>query len=216
MLGIIVNCLAILLGTLIGLLFKKFVNKDQANSLLKVLGVVVLITGVVGILKVILYLDENGNLQSTNELFLLIVVILGAIIGEIINLDKYITKFTTFIENKFSFGKFSEGFIDATMIFLVGAMSIVGSINAAFGDYQLLFLKSTLDFITAIVLATTLGVGVGLAFIPVFLFEGGIALITNITGNIISDTFLTHFNVIGYFLIICLGLNFLLNEKKKF
>ena len=169
MFAVIVNSLAIIVGTFIGLVFKKLINKEITQSILKVLGVVVIITGLIGVFKSMIIIDE-GIIQSQLDLFLLIVVVVGIFIGEILKIDDRLHNFGKFIDNKIKFGKVSEGFINASIIFVVGA-SIVGSINAGLGDNSILYLKSALDGVTAIILATTLGIGVGFAFLPVLLFQ---------------------------------------------
>lgn len=214
MFAVIVNSLAIIVGTFIGLVFKKLINKEITQSILKVLGVVVIITGLIGVFKSIIIIEE-GIIQSQLDLFLLIVVVVGIFIGEILKIDDRLHNFGKFIDNKIKFGKVSEGFINASIIFVVGAMSIVGSINAGLGDNSILYLKSALDGVTAIILATTLGIGVGFAFLPVLLFQGTIYLLTFYLGNFMALEFINAFNLIGYFIVTCIGLNFLLKEKIK-
>lgn len=215
MIGVFVNCLSIIAGCGIGLLFKKLINQNIAKSILKVLGVVVIITGVTGILKSMLVINSDGSIDSKLDLFLLIIVIFGLLLGELLKIDDSLNKFGLFLEKKIKIGKISEGFINASIIFVVGAMSIMGSINAGLGDYNILYLKSALDGITSIILSTTLGIGVGLAFIPVLIFQGLIVILTIAFGSFIPTDFITSFNLIGYFIVVCIGLNFLINDKIK-
>lgn len=215
MIGVIVNCLAIIVGCGIGLLFKKVISHNATKSILKVLGVVIIITGLIGVLKSMLVINADGSIDSKLDLFLLIIVIIGVLIGELLKIDDLLIKFGSFLDKKIKIGKISEGFINASIIFVVGAMSIMGSINAGLGDNSILFLKSALDGLTAIILSTTLGVGVGLAFIPVLVFQGLIAVLTSSFGTFIPNDFITSFNLIGYFIVVCIGLNFILVEKIK-
>ena len=214
MLAVILNSGLIIIGTVIGLVFRKLIKPELTNSILKVLGVVVLIMGVVGIIKAMLYI-EDGNLKSKLDLFLLVIIVLGMFIGEILKIDTHINNFGKFIDSKLKSGKISEGFISASIIFIAGGMSIIGSINAALNDPTILYLKSGLDGITSIILATTLGIGVGLSSIPVLLFQGTIYLIAYFLGDFMSIEFINAFTLIGYFIVACIGINFLVQEKIK-
>lgn len=214
MLAVIVNCVLIIVGTAIGLVFRKLIKPELTNSIFKVLGVVVLVMGLIGVIKSMVFIDA-GIIKSRLDLFLLVVIIIGMFIGELLKIDTRIQNLGLAIDSKFKMGKVSEGFITASIIFIVGAMGIIGSINAALGDSSILYLKGALDGITAIVLATTLGIGVGLSFIPLLLVQGGIFLLARLMGDFIPPDFITAFNLIGYFIVLCIGLNFLVKEKIK-
>lgn len=215
MLAVIINVVAIIIGTTIGLIFRKVIKSSLTNSLLRVLGIVVIIVGIVGIMKSMIVLDSNGRLQSRQELFLLIIIMLGMFIGELLKIDDRLSNLGIYIDSKFKYGKISEGFITASVIYVVGAMGIVGSINAALGDPSILYLKSALDGITAIVFATTLGIGVGLSFLPVLIYQGLIFVLAYYLGNFLNIDFIDTFNLIGFFIVTCIGFNFIVKEKIK-
>jgi uncharacterized membrane protein YqgA involved in biofilm formation len=196
MLAVILNSVLIIVGTLIGLVFRKLIKPELTNSILKVLGIVVFITGLMGIIKAMIVV-ENGILKSNFDLFLLVVIVFGMFVGEILKIDTHLNNFGKYLDTKFNSGKISEGFITGTIIYISGAMGIVGSINAALGDSTILYLKSGLDGITSIILATTLGIGVGLSFIPVLLFQGTIYLIAYFLGDFMSSEFINAFSLIG-------------------
>ena len=214
MLALILNSVLIIVGTLIGLVFRKLIKPELTNSILKVLGIVVFITGLMGIIKAMIVV-ENGILKSNFDLFLLVVIVFGMFVGEILKIDTHLNNFGKYLDTKFNSGKISEGFITGTIIYISGAMGIVGSINAALGDSTILYLKSGLDGITSIILATTLGIGVGLSFIPVLLFQGTIYLIAYFLGDFMSSEFINAFSLIGYFIVACIGINFLVKERIK-
>lgn len=215
MLAVIINVFAIIIGTGLGLVFRRLIKPELTDSILKVLGVVVFITGLIGIIKASVFIDGFGNLQSKLGIFLLIVMVLGVFIGELLKIDNHLKNFGSYIDTKFKGGRFSEGFITASILFVVGAMGVVGSINAGLGDPSILYLKSALDGITSIILATSLGIGVGLAFVPVLMYQGSIVLIARFAGDFINGEFLDAFNLIGYFIVACIGINFLVKEKLK-
>ena len=215
MLAVIINVFAIILGTGLGLVFRKLIKPELTNSILKVLGVVVFVTGLIGIIKSAIYVDGFGSIQSRLGIFLLIVMVLGVFIGELLKIDNHLQNFGKYIDSKFKGGRFSEGFITSSILFIVGAMGVVGSINAGLGDSSILYLKSALDGVTSIILATSLGIGVGISSIPVFIYQGFIVLIAGFAGDFISTEFLDAFNLIGYFIVACIGINFLVKEKLK-
>ena len=137
MLAVILNSVLIIVGTLIGLVFRKLIKPELTNSILKVLGIVVFITGLMGIIKAMIVV-ENGILKSNFDLFLLVVIVLDVCWWNI-KIDTHLNNFGKYLDTKFNSGKISEGFITGTIIYISGAMGMVGSINAALGDSTILF-----------------------------------------------------------------------------
>ena len=131
------------------------------STIIKRIHIAVLIIGMNGVLTNMLSVGEYGKISESGGLVLLISLALGAFIGEIIKLDDKINSLGKFVENKVKSGGFSKGFVSAFIIFCVGSMSIIGSVNDGLsGDSSVLMVKSTLDFITAAVLASAMGIGV--------------------------------------------------------
>ena len=111
---------------------------------------------------------------------------------------------------------FSSGFITATMIYCIGAMAIVGAINdGLLHDSSTLITKGIIDGITSIVLAASLGYGVLLSAVPVFLYQGAITLLASSLQNVLKGELLTNICIVGYALVMCIGINFLYNSKKQ-
>ncbi|HPX83897.1 MAG TPA: DUF554 domain-containing protein [Bacilli bacterium] len=214
MVATLVNGLAIILGGLVGFLFRKLIKPQIFTAVLKVVGVVVLIIGLAGVLKEMLVIN-NHQISTQNELLLLISLALGTFIGEILKIDDHLNRFGAYLEKKLNRGQFSEGFISASLIFCIGAMAIVGSINAALNDPSIIYLKAIIDGITAIVLASTLGFGVMLAAIPVIIYQGLITGLGLIFGNFLPGDFISVFSMVGYAIVACIGLNFFRCEKIK-
>ena len=151
MLGAVVNTMAVLVGGGIGLLCKKGIPDRVADAVMKILGAFVLCLGITGIF------------EGENPLVLLVSIVLGTIIGEVLNIDAGITRLGTLLEKKSdaAAGSFTQGFVAATLLFCVGAMGIVGAIQAGTtGDTTTHFAKSVLDAVEAMMLAAALGVGV--------------------------------------------------------
>ncbi|MGD9605630.1 MAG: DUF554 domain-containing protein [Bacilli bacterium] len=214
MVATLVNGLAVVIGGIIGLLFRKIIKPHIFDAVLKVVGIVVLIIGLGGVLKEMLVIDNN-TISTQNELLLLISLALGTFIGELLKIDNHLNHFGEFLEKKINRGKFSEGFISASLIFCIGAMAIVGSIHAALNDPSIIYLKAIIDGITAIVLASTLGFGVIFSAIPVLIYQGLITGLGLIFGDFMPTDFISAFSMVGYAVVACIGLNFFRTEKIK-
>jgi len=218
MIATVVNALAILLGGLIGLILKSKLKKEMCEALLRTIGIVVIIIGLSGALKS-MFVIEQEILKTQFELLLLICLSLGALLGTLLKIDGNITKFGNYVEVKLNKGAFSEGFVTSTLIFCVGAMSIFGSVQAAVGDYNVLFLKSAIDGVAAMLLASTLGFGVLFSAISVLIYQGAFTIIALFATDFLTETeFLNAFCLVGYVIVMCIGINFLfdhLNNYKK-
>ena len=214
MLGTIVNVIGITVGALLGLLFKSKIKENLIDALLKAIGIVVFVIGIIGVVSNMVYID-GGAIRTRYELLLLIAIALGTLTGEALKLDTRLNQFGKWIEKKFNTNQFSEGFITASLIFCVGAMAIIGSVESALGEHTTLYLKAAIDAITALVLASTLGFGVIFSGITVFLYQGLITAIAWIFGDVMSTEFIQSFSMVGYVLVACIGLNFIRQEKLK-
>lgn len=198
MIGVIVNMAAVLIGGVIGLLFKKGIPTRIIDAVMKIMGAVVLSMGIRGIFK------------GENSMVLLVSIVLGTIAGELIDIDTRITKLGERIETKIGSGAsgFTQGFVTSTLLFCVGAMAIVGSIQAGTaGDNSTLFAKSVLDGVSAVMLAATLGVGVLASAVCVLILEGGIALLARFLAPVLTSVMIAEMTCVGSLMIIVLGLN---------
>ena len=213
--GTIVNALLILLGGIIGLVFKKAVSKEMEFSIQKATGVAVLIIGICGVLSSMLK-AKDGAISSSGELILVISLTLGTFVGELLKLEERLNKGCKWIEDKCKMSNFSTGFITATMIYCIGAMAIVGSINdGLLGDSSTLVTKGIIDGITSVVLAASLGYGVLFSAIPILIYQGGMTLLAGLLENVLVGELLSNICMVGYALVMCIGINFLYNGDKK-
>lgn len=213
--GTIINVILILVGGSIGLVFKKAVSQDIEYSIHKATGVAVSIIGLCGILSNMLSVSD-GKISSSGELILVVSLFLGTFVGEILKLDDRLNSSCKKIEEKFKMTDFSSGFISATMIYCIGAMAIVGAINdGLMHDSSTLITKGIIDGITSIILAASLGYGVLLSAVPVLIYQGGITLLASSLQNVLTGELLTNICMVGYALVICIGINFLYNSKKQ-
>lgn len=212
MLGVIVNVLAIAVGGTLGVLFKKVLSERITQAMMMTLGLATFVIGLQGALKV------------EKHLLFVISLALGTAIGTIIDIDKYVNMFGDFLKKIFmskskneSNEKFAEAFANASILFAVGAMAVLGSINAGLKhDYNILFLKSTLDFVAAVMYASIFGIGVAFSSITILLFEGGIALFSSLLSFLAeNDAMMNEFSAVGNLLVMVIGLNLIGATKVK-
>lgn len=208
--GTLVNTATVIAGALIGLLLGNILPERLRDTVMKGLGLCTIFIGV------------TGMLGGENALITIISVALGAVIGELCDLDGRLNRFAGRLEEKFQKkdgGRVSlaEGFVTASLVFCVGAMTIVGALQGGLtGDHEMLFTKATLDFVSAMIFASSLGVGVLLAAVPVLVIEGGIACLANLMAPLLqSGNTIPEMVVVGSVLIVGLGLNLIGVTKLK-
>lgn len=215
MTGTLVNCVAVIIGGLIGLLLKKGIKPNYAEGINKSLGIAVLIIGLNGVISN-MFTVENGSLRSSGELLLIVFLVIGTLIGEILKLNDRFDSFCKKIDSKFKDGGFASGFINGTILFCVGAMSIIGSLNDGLtGDSSVLFVKSALDFVNAVIFGATLGFGVIFVCVPMLIYQGGISFLAGSLSGILQGELLTQICMVGYAIIVAIGFNFFLEKKFK-
>lgn len=211
MLGVIVNTISIIGGGVVGLIINKGIPERFQKIIME------------GLALVVIYIGISGTLKGDNPLYVVICISIGAIIGELIDIDGLLNKLGEYIDNKFSKNKevdseeskkdnktLSKGFVSSSLLFCVGAMAVVGSIQSGLnGDNSTLFAKSVLDGVSSIFFAASLGPGVILSSISVFIYEGIITLGAGYLSNILSDLVVTYMTCVGSLLIFGLGLNML-------
>lgn len=215
MTGTLVNCAAVIIGGLIGLLLKKGIKESYTVGINKSLGLAVLVIGINGVISNMFTL-ENGKLSSSGELLLIVFLVVGTLIGELLKLDDRFNRFCGKVDSKFKNGGFAGGFINGTILFCVGAMAIIGSINDGLtGDSSVLFVKSALDFVNAVIFGATLGFGVIFTCIPILIYQGGISLLAGTLSGILQGELLGQVCMVGYAIIMAIGFNFFLEKKFK-
>lgn len=207
--GAVVNFFLVIIGSLLGLLFKKGIPEKIRQTLMTGMAFCVLYIGITGLFE-----------AQANILVMIVCMALGSIIGEVIDLDKRVNNLGLRIENKVrkkdSNTKIAEGFVAATLLFCVGAMTIVGSIDSGInGDNTTLYSKSVIDCIAAVALTSSMGIGVIFAAASTLVIEGGLTLLAGVISPILSDYIIAQMSVIGSLLIIALALNMLGVTKIK-
>ena len=215
-LGTIINTAAIVVGGLIGLLFGKFIPKRVQDAILTVNGIAVIFIGGAGCISKMLVF-EDGEFDTQKAILMTLSLVIGTVIGEFINLDKWITKFGDWLKKKTHSekeGGFTGAFVTASCTVCIGAMAVVGAINdGLFADHTILITKAVLDFVIIMVMSCTLGKGCLFSAIPVFIFQGVFTLLAKLIKPIMTDLALDDLSLVGSVLIFCVGLN-LIREKK--
>ena len=218
-LGTLINVGAILLGGFIGLFVKKGLNEKLMDSVMKAIGVAVMFVGISGALTGLLKITEGGKIETSGTMLMIISLILGTFIGELLKIEDRLErvgeKLKKAVKAKNS-GNFVEGFVTTTLIFCVGAMAIVGSLEDGLtGDFSMLAAKSVLDGIMAIIVASTMGIGVLFSAIPVFIYQGAITLLAEFISPVLSDQLVLNLSYIGSALIFGIGVNQVFGKKIK-
>jgi len=200
MLGPIVNGVVIVICALAGKYFVKGLSGRFEEIIKKAIGLS------------IMYIGISGAMENKRVMLLIISMVAGSIIGEWINIDKGMNKLGLWAEKKFGFGEgnFAKGFVTASILFCTGSMAIVGAMQSGLqGNHEMLYAKSILDGVIAIVFASTMGIGVAFSAIPVFLYEGAIALGASYIKDWLTPEIITEMSAVGSLLIAALGFNFL-------
>ncbi|MBO5059630.1 MAG: DUF554 domain-containing protein [Clostridia bacterium] len=208
LLGTFVNMAAVVAGGSLGLILNSRFPKHLSDSLMKALGLCTLLIGITGILK------------GENQLITIISMAVGTVIGELLDLDGKLNTLGLFLQNKFkkdgSRVSVAEGFINASLLFCVGAMSIIGSLQSGLtGDNQMIYTKSLLDFTSSIIFASTLGIGVLFASAPILVYQGSIVLLAHYLAPFLTDSVIAEMTCVGSLIIIGLGFNMLGLTKLK-
>lgn len=215
MIGTITNAAAIALGGTVGLLCKRGVTAQYEDSLNKAMGLAVSVIGLNGIISS-MFSVEDGKLSSSGELLLVISLVLGTLLGEMLKIEHRLNGLSGLVERKLHLSGFAQSFVNGTLIYCVGAMAIIGSLNDGLQhDPSVLYVKSLLDGISSIVLAATMGPGVIFSAIPVFLYQGAITLASGFLQPFLTGILLTQICAVGYCLVLCIGINFLGLTKIK-
>lgn len=206
--GTLVNSLTIIAGTVIGMLLGRFIPERMGDAVSK------------GVALCVLYIGIDGMLAGENTLVAIISTVIGAIIGELLRLDDRMHDLGDWVERRFAKngtkGSISEGFVSASLLFCVGAMAIMGSLDSGLlRDHSTLYAKSTLDGITSIVYGSTMGVGVALSAVPIFLYQGAIALGASFIEPFLTPEVIAEMKCVGSILITGLALNLLGLTKIK-
>ena len=202
--GTIVNTLGVLGGGLVGLCLHKLMQKGiparYSDRIMQGIGLCTI------------YIAAGGLLDGSKTLVTILSVVLGAILGELLDLDGKITRIGQKLEARFGGGEgsFVQGFLSATLLFCVGTMAILGSLDSGLrNDHATLLAKSVMDTISACIFASSLGLGVLFSAAPLLLYQGGITLLASVVGPYLTEAVIGEMNTVGSLLLLGLSLDLL-------
>ncbi len=207
MLGVLVNTAAIIVGSLVGIMLKKGLPERVSKSLTTAIALAVM------------YIGIDGMMNGENTLVLVLSMVIGAVIGTLLDLDSRLEALGKKIESRFKGNennRIAEGFVSATLLFCVGAMAIVGALQSGLtGNHETQYTKAILDLISAAILASTLGWGVMLAAVSVFALQGSVVVLAQLVEPYLNDYVIGEMTCAGSVLILALALNMLGITKIK-
>ena len=209
-LGTVINTAAILAGGLLGGIFGRFLNDNTQAALTKACGISTIFIAVAGAI-------EQMPLVENSAMLIIGCLTLGALIGELLNIEDAFERFGAWLKVKTGNSKDSEfvnAFVTASLTVCIGAMAIVGSIQDGItGDYSILATKAVLDLVIIMAMTASLGKGAVFSAIPVALLQGTITALAGLVKGIMTDTAMTNLGLIGNILIFCVGINLLFGRK---
>ena len=209
MIGTLINCAAIIAGSLLGLLLRRGMKESISKTVMQGVGLSVILIGMTGAIK------------TANTLLVILSMVIGGVLGAGIDIDSKMNQLGAWAQKKLTRGDdenntFAKGFVTASLVYCVGAMAVVGSLDSGIrGDHSTLIAKAALDGITAIIFSSSLGVGVMLSAVPVLIYQGSIALLGTAIAPLLSDAVITEMSSVGGLLIMGIGINMLLNTEIK-
>ena len=210
--GTIVNVAGVLCGGLIGLgvhkLLRKGIPQRYSQRIMQGIGLCTI------------YIAAGSLLGGSKTLVTILSMVIGAVIGELLDLDGKINSVGEKLEKRFGGsgdgGNFAQGFLSATLLFCVGTMAILGSLDAGLrNDHATLLAKSVMDTISACIFASSLGLGVLFSVVPLFLYQGGITLLSSVVGPYLTEGVIGEMNTVGSLLLLGLSLDLLGIKKLK-
>ncbi len=218
-LGTLVNFLAVIAGSGLGLLFKSGLKQRFHEILIQACGLATLFIGLGGAMTGLMKLSEKGTFETTNTMLLVFSLVIGGLIGELLQLETHMENLGGKLKSLLKANndsQFVDGFVTATLVICVGAMAIVGSIRDGLtGDYTMLFAKAILDFIIVMVFASSMGIGVMLSAIPLLIYQGTITMSAVLISQYMEDTLISYLSCIGSVLIFGVGVNLIFGKKLR-
>ena len=203
MIATFVNCGVIIVGCIIGLFIKGGIPERFNKIIMN------------GLALCAMFIGFSGALEGNNTIVTIVSMALGALVGELIDIDKWLNKLGETIQKKLDKGngkesKIAEGFVNASLLYCVGAMSIVGALQAGLsGNYDTIYAKTVLDGVSSVIFSASMGIGDIFSSVTVLLYQGGITLCASFLSGILSQAVIAEMTAVGSLMIVGLGLNLL-------
>ena len=222
-LGTIVNFVGVLIFGVLGSFVKKGIPKRITDALISAMAICVIFIGIDGVLESAPTISKIESFSNglVKILVMIISMAIGTLVGELVNIDKQITRLGEFLEAKFASGvdgqkgNFAKGFVSCSILFCVGAMAVNGGIEDGMGNPEILIAKTVIDCITCFIMATTLGVGCAFSALTLLVYQGAFALLGFALSSVIPAATITYMSVVGSLIIILIGTNMLGATKVK-
>ena len=198
MLAVAVNAVTVILGSLLGLLLNKRLKAEYTKTIVACMGICTMVIGI------------TSAIATSNIIIVIVCLVLGTILGELIKLEQRMDGIGNALKKKVpnSGGRFTEGFVTASLLFCVGSMSIMGSFEAGLNsDYDIIFAKSAMDGIMAVTLSATMGVGVIFSSLTVIVYQGALTLLAGVVAPLLTDPIITEMSAVGGVMLIGTGMN---------
>lgn len=206
MLGVWANFFAVVAGGLLGTLLRGGIKEKFSKTINDGLALCVMLIGM------------SGALKTGDMMLVIISIVIGSILGELLRIEDGLDRLGDWAQRKFAKGDtgFANGFVNATLLFCVGAMAVVGSLEAGLANKaDTLLAKSALDGVSSIIFASSFGIGVIFSAIPLTIYQGGIALLAGVLAPLLTDRLINEMSAVGSILIIALSLNMLGVTKER-
>lgn len=203
MIATFVNCGVIIVGCIVGLFIKGGIPERFNKIIMN------------GLALCAMFIGFSGALEGNNTIITIVSMAVGALIGEFIDIDKWLNKLGETIQKKLDKGdvkesRIAEGFVNASLLYCVGAMSIVGALQAGLsGNYDTIYAKTVLDGVSSVIFSASMGIGVIFSSVTVLLYQGGITLCASFLSGILSQAVIAEMTAVGSLMIVGLGLNLL-------
>lgn len=203
--AVLLNCAVVLVCGGLGLALKERLPQKLLDGLMQAMGLCVMVIGI------------DGAVSTNNMLCVLVCLVAGTVIGTLLDIEGRLDRLGEALRRRFDrggSGSFTQGFVTASLMFCVGAMAIVGSIQAGLeGDWSILLSKTVIDGVTSVSLAAALGAGVLFAAAPLLVYQGGVVLLAGLLSGVLSDAVVGEMSAVGGVLILALGINMLSMSK---
>ena len=207
MIAVIANTVAILVGGFLGLLFGNKIKQDYSKTIMCGLGICTMVIGI------------TGAITTENILLVILCLVIGTILGEWLNIEKRLDSAGEWLKRRVAKnrgGRFTEGFVTASLLFCVGSMAVMGSLDAGIrGDYSTIFTKSILDGVMSVTFAATMGVGVLFSALSIFVYQGALTLLAGLVEPLLSVEAIGEMSAVGGILLIGTGINILGLTKER-
>lgn len=219
-LGTIINVAAILIGATAGIVIKGGLSKRFEDTITSAIGLCTMFIGISGAVAGMLKVSGTG-LETQDTMVMIISLIAGALIGEWIDIEKRLEAVGEWCKSKIPNqdgrdNTFVEAFVTSSLIFCVGAMAIVGSLEDGLNhNYSILFAKAVMDGVMSVIFAASLGIGVYFSAFPIAVYQGAITLLAGLVRPYLSDMVIGRMSFVGSILIFALGINLLFGKKIK-